>query len=646
MRPHRWPITRYQRITQICGLLIILIGGLALVGWFIDSSALKDIRANYIPMAPNTALAFILLGALLTISVSISQKSLLFIRAGATLIGLLVITRLVEYSTSADLKVDQWLFRFPSDALGLAPVGKMAFFTALTFLFVAVSLLLLTFSAHRRVMNDIAKGFSVIICFIGLAFALGYFYGAPLMYGTQSIPMALNTATAFFFSGLGLLVKASIRDLTERRQTEAALQQAHDELEARVEERTEELTQAVTTLQREVAERKAAEEALRESEQQLRMSQRLEAVGQLAGGVAHDFNNLLTVITGYSDLILTQLKEDDPLRHKADEVRKAAERAASLTRQLLAFSRKQVLQPKVLDLNSLVAEMSKMLRRLIGEDIELILALKPALARIKADPGQVEQVLMNLLVNARDAMPQGGKMVVETAQAELSEAYADMHIAVTPGQYVMLAVSDTGEGMDAETQKHIFEPFFTTKEVGKGTGLGLATVYGIVKQSGGNIWVYSEKGRGTTFKIYLPRVEEEAEHQSGGERVERLRGTETILLVEDEAMVRKLTRSILEENGYRVLEAANGEEALRLCSQYQGPIHLMVTDVVMPLMNGRELAQRMLDSCREVRVLYMSGYTDDAIVHHGVLDPSTHFLEKPFTPDALARKVREVLEKA
>jgi PAS domain S-box-containing protein len=381
----------------------------------------------------------------------------------------------------------------------------------------------------------------------------------------------------------------------------------------------------------------------REKEEQLLQSQKLESVGQLAGGIAHDFNNLLTVIGGYSEIMLRRFSQDDPLRRNTEEIKKAAERASSLTRQLLAFSRKQVLQPKVFDLNSLVTDVSKMLRRLIGEDIEFITLLRPEAGLVNADPGQIEQVLMNLVVNARDAMPRGGKITIETANVQLDKAYADMHIAVQPGKYVMLIVSDTGLGMDAEMQDHIFEPFFTTKEVGKGTGLGLSTVYGIVKQSGGNIWVYSGVGHGTTFKIYLPLAEEEVGRRKPAEPAAP-RGTETILLVEDEGTVRKLARAILEENGYHVLEAANGEEALPICEQHCGDIHLMLTDVVMPLMSGRELANRIETICPHLPVLYMSGYTDDAIVHHGVLDPGTPFLEKPFTPDALARKVREVLD--
>jgi CheY-like chemotaxis protein/two-component sensor histidine kinase len=365
----------------------------------------------------------------------------------------------------------------------------------------------------------------------------------------------------------------------------------------------------------------------------------------LAGGIAHDFNNLLTVILGYGDLTLTQLNKEDPLHRNISEVKKAAERAAGLTRQLLAFSRKQVMQPKVLDLNTVVSELEKMLRRLIGEDVGLRTALESDLGSVKADPGQIEQIIMNLAVNARDAMPQGGKLTIETTNVHLDEEYAKSHIAVIPGPYVMLAVSDTGMGMDQQTQARIFEPFFTTKVAGKGTGLGLSTVYGIVKQSGGNIWVYSELGRGTTFKIYLPRVDEGA--QKFERRVEAkgaLKGSETVLLAEDEEAVRTLARQLLEMYGYQVLEAANGGAALLICERHQEPIHLLITDVIMPEMSGRELADRLAQLRPDMKVLFMSGYTDNAIVHQRVLDEWANFIQKPFPTDALARKVRNVLD--
>jgi len=397
-------------------------------------------------------------------------------------------------------------------------------------------------------------------------------------------------------------------------------------------------------LANDLTQRKTAEKALRASEVQLQQSQKLEAIGQLAGGVAHDFNNLLTAIAGYSDLTLRRLAEEDPLRGNLTEIIKATERAASLTRQLLAFSRKQILEPKILDLNAVVKDMSRMLRRLIGEDFELVTDLAADLARVKADPGQVEQIIMNLVVNARDAMPQGGKVRIKTENVVVDETYASHHMPMQPGEYTMLAISDTGTGMDRETQSHVFEPFFTTKSAGKGTGLGLSTVYGIVKQSGGYVWVYSEVDNGTVFKVYLPRV-------SGGVRDEKsmtsttdaLRGSETILLVEDEEIVRRMARMILESSGYTVLEAGDVKDALRLCYENVSKIDLMLTDVIMPGMSGRLLAERVAVLCPDLRVIYMSGYTDDAIMRHGILEEDIVFLQKPFTRDSLLIKVREAV---
>ena len=390
--------------------------------------------------------------------------------------------------------------------------------------------------------------------------------------------------------------------------------------------------------------RKQTEEALRQSEDHLRQSQKMEAVGRLAGGVAHDFNNLMTVVMGRTELLLSRLDEGNPLRRNAEEIKRTTERAVSLTQQLLAFSRKQVLTPKVLDLNTVVANMERILRRLIGEDIDLVTVLGPALDRIKADPSQLEQVIMNLAINARDAMPSGGKLTIETANAYLDQPYARNHPSVLPGSYVMLAVSDNGTGMDSETQARIFEPFFTTKEQGKGTGLGLATVYGIVKQSGGYVWVYSEPGWGTTFKIYLPRVADRVDVAEPPPAPARAQGSETILLVEDEAGVRELTREILQMNGYTVLEAEHGPKALEVCQHYSGTIDLMVTDVVMPQMSGAELSQQAATLRPAMKVIYISGYADRAIVRHGILEADTIYLQKPFTPDALARKVREALD--
>jgi CheY-like chemotaxis protein len=361
--------------------------------------------------------------------------------------------------------------------------------------------------------------------------------------------------------------------------------------------------------------------------------------------VAHDFNNLLTIINGYAQLLIEPISPQDPRRGHLKEILTAGERAASLTRQLLAFSRRQVLEPRVLNLNSVLADVAKMLRRLIGEDVELVATLKPDLGRVKVDPGQIEQVIMNLAVNARDAMPQGGKLFVETSNVEIDANYARSHSPMMPGKYVMVAVSDTGCGMDLETQAHLFEPFFTTKEKGHGTGLGLATVYGIVKQSGGFIWVYSVPGRGSTFKIYLPVVEEALPTAEPAEvPAELAKGSETVLVVEDEGGVRSLVCEALASHGYKVLEAAGAASALEISEKYTEPIHLLLTDVVMPQTGGKELAKGFSTLHPETKVLYMSGYTDDAIVRHGILERGTSFLQKPFQPRALLLKIREVLK--
>ncbi|MCB0196702.1 MAG: PAS domain S-box protein [Anaerolineae bacterium] len=385
----------------------------------------------------------------------------------------------------------------------------------------------------------------------------------------------------------------------------------------------------------------------RQLEEQLHQAQKMEAIGQLAGGVAHDFNNLLTVITGVGQMMLDgPLDDENALRQDIEQIIAAADRATALTRHLLIFSRKQVLHPHVLDLNTLVSNLTKMLTRMIGENIHLTTYLDPHLGRVKMDPGQVDQIIINLAINARDAMPEGGQLTVETANVELDSAYAQRHFEVVAGSYVMLAISDSGHGMDTATKAHIFEPFFTTKEPGRGTGLGLATVHGIVKQSSGHIWLYSEPEQGTTFKIYLPRVESTVGTVlSPPVPIEALNGSETIMLVEDEAQVQDLTRRILEQAGYTVVTARQGQAALHLAQQSTAPFHLLVTDVILPGgMNGQQLAEAVTAVRPGIKVLYISGYTNNVIMRHGVLDPDKEFLEKPFTPEALRRKVRAVLD--
>lgn len=397
---------------------------------------------------------------------------------------------------------------------------------------------------------------------------------------------------------------------------------------------------------RDITARKRAEETREKLEEQLRTSQKMEAIGSLAGGVAHDFNNLLSVIQSYTGYALDAVREGDPIKDDLLEVKKAGERAVALTRQLLAFSRKQMLQPVQLNLNQIAAGVETMLQRILGEDIDLVQTLAPDLGLTLADPGQLEQVIMNLVVNARDAMPEGGKLTIETSNVEIDAEYAARHVAVIPGPYVSLVVADTGCGMDQEAKARLFEPFFTTKE--KGTGLGLSTVYGIVRQSGGHVWVYSEPGLGTTFKVYLPRSITATEANTittpSTVPMRSTAGSETILVVEDDEALCKVAKRSLDAAGYTVLAAADGDKALQICARYAGDIHLLVTDVVMPRMGGRALAQELSKRRPALKVLYMSGYTDCAIVHHGVLDAGTRFLGKPFTEAELTRKVRNVLD--
>ncbi len=468
----------------------------------------------------------------------------------------------------------------------------------------------------------------------------------------QDAPQAIVLNSIPYICGLnflGMLIGYSI-EMTARqnfllinnlRMTEEALRESHCLLEKRVQDRTEELERANRAM---VADRKEK----RKLEEQFRQAQKMEAVGRLAGGVAHDFNNLMSIIIGYSDIALLDMAPDEPLRKNLEEIKKAGESATAVTRQLLAFSRKQILQVKIVNLNEIIAGIDKMLRRLIGEDVEVRAMLALKLRPIEADPGQMEQVLLNLVVNARDVMPQGGQLLIETQNITIDgKLHASQGFQIEPGPYVLLSVKDSGCGMDQQTKSQIFEPFFTTKEKGRGTGLGLATVYGIVKQSRGYIWVDSEPGQGTTFKLYFPvattpvSVSPEIITPAVAEN---LKGTETLVLVEDDVSLRELVRKTLEQYGYRVMEAQSGAAAIETITKYDGLISLLVTDVVMPEMNGREVAMRAQTLRPDLKVLYMSGYTDDAIAHHGVLETGVNFIEKPFTAKALAAQIRKVLD--
>jgi PAS domain S-box-containing protein len=428
-----------------------------------------------------------------------------------------------------------------------------------------------------------------------------------------------------------------MRDISRRKRADDELRVYRERLELLVEERTADLLSANSRLVREMAEREALEE-------QFRQAQKMEAIGRLAGGVAHDFNNLLTAIMGYTGLLLDEAADDSPTQHDLLEVLKAAKHATALTQQLLAFSRKQVLQPRVISLNSVIGEMEMLLRRLIGEDIDLIINLRPNIGQVRADAGQIQQVVMNLVVNARDAVGRGGRIQIETANVELDELYARTHVEAMPGKYVMIAVSDTGKGIDQTTMPHLFEPFFTTKERGKGTGLGLATIHGIVKQSGGQIYVYSEPGQGATFKIYLPLTDGAPEVAVQEPRPPALRtGSETILLIEDDEGIRELIQRLLSQQGYTVLLARHTDEAVRIAAE-AGPIDLLISDVVVPgSLTSHEVAGQLIQRQPSLRVLYISGYTDDDIASRGMINPEVNFLQKPFTARVLIDKIHELM---
>jgi PAS domain S-box-containing protein len=450
----------------------------------------------------------------------------------------------------------------------------------------------------------------------------------------------------------GVLVFSAVRDITIQKQAQNELRQAKEGLETRVRERTAELVEANEALQAEIVQRELArrqrdteQERSRRLEEQLLLTQKMEAIGRLAGGIAHDFNNLLGVILGNTEMMLKSGALAAPQAERVEQIKMAADEAASVTRQLLAFARQQVSEPQVLDLNVVLTDLEPLLRRIVEENVRLDMVRTRDLGVVKIDRSQLSQVILNLVANARDAMGRGGQLTIETCNAYLGEAYAHEHVDVVPGPYVQLSVTDSGAGMDKETVSRIFEPFFTTKEKGAGSGLGLATVYGIVRQSGGHIWVYSESGRGTTFKIYLPRVsglEQAAAATAPGE--EATNGSETILLVEDSKLLAKVTGDFLVSNGYKVLLAAEASEALHIASEFRGRIHLLLTDVVMPHMNGRELSERLAEQRPDLKVLFMSGHTAGVISQNALLEPDVAFIEKPFTQEALGRRIRQLLE--
>ena len=900
-------IISFKFLSQLCGIIAAALGILAIMGWLMGWRTLSSIRADYIPMAPNTALSFIVLGISLCALITEKKQGLKLSKIGATVIFVLSLIRFAEFSVNINLNVDRWIFQAPSEKLGLIPVGQMALPTTINFLFASAALFLASSLKKHWIMGGAERLLSVATTLIGLAFSLGYIYSAPLLYGGTTIPMVLNTAIAFFVLGMGLVINNQSHDVAERKRAAEALRKAHDELEVRVAERTAELVQVNEELRAEIIERRHAEEALQESEnkfrdlseksivgvyliqdgvfkyanpklaeifgytidelidkrgpedlvlpedwpiveenlrkrisgeiesinydfrgitknketiyvevygtrttyggrpavigtllditvrkkaeavraflanitehatdaiegidldtnivswnsgaetlfgysahevigrphsfivpkeaqeacrerfkkatlegsvraeterikkdgrrfpvemtltalkdekaehtgfvcitrditerkkleEQLRQAQKLEAIGQLAGGVAHDFNNILSGIIGFGSLVEMNMKEDDPNRAHLKEILKAGERAAQLTKSLLAFSRKQIIDLKPQNLNEIIKGVESFLRRIIGEDIELkaILTPPPSAPPLKirggrgsyvseeeigdltvlADRGQIEQVLMNLAANARDALPNGGDLIIETKQVGLDVEFIKRHGYGEAGIYALLTVTDSGTGMDEKTRERIFEPFFTTKELGRGTGLGLAMVYGIIKQHDGFINVYSEPEKGTTFKIYLPLIKSAVEESVGATPAAYPKGgTETVLVAEDDQAVRKLTMNVLERFGYKVIAAEDGEEAIKKFKENKKEIQLLLLDVIMPKKNGKEVYEEIKKINPRIKTIFLSGYTANLIHKKGILEEGLNFMLKPVSPKELLKKVRETLDR-
>jgi signal transduction histidine kinase len=486
---------------------------------------------------------------------------------------------------------------------------------------------------------------SILALFLGLIAAAYFFIHPRYSVLISELEHQVGLVIYVFAGGCSILLCESLRAARSKAETTSlALQESNEHLELRVRQRTGELSQANTELQSEILERKQTEESLRRSQQQVRKLQELEAVGKLAGGMAHEFNNLLTTISGYSEIILNSQKPDDPFFPPVREIRKASNRAAVLVDQLLAFSRKQIISPKNIDLNAVVTSVAKVLQHSLGRDVQLIIRLE-SVGRVRVDPARMEQAIINLVDNARDAMPRGGTLTIQTRNIDTREAISSKHSDASPGPFVLLAVVDTGHGMDEKTKASIFDPFFTTKEVGKGIGMGLPYVYGTVKQANGLIEVESEPEKGAAFKIFLPMIDNASTQNDMEKTPNPGQGTETVLLVEDEELVRGFCRTILETNGYEVLEARNGESALVLCQQHEGPIHLLLTDLLMPLMKGRELAERLISLRPEMKVLFMSGTIADEAMRQKLSEDRVPYLQRPFSPTSLARSVREVLNR-
>ncbi len=665
------PYKVYRTIARCGSILLMLLGILVLLGWVFHVGVLTSVLPGRITMKANTAIGFLFLGISLFLSTRSRQSrgTQLSCAISASIVISLGLLTLLEYLFHADLGIDQLLFR---DVAQLSYPGRMAHITAFNFCIAGCSVLLLAFSEKQA---RLSQGLAAVTGLSAVFAIIGYLYGVPLLYGSiEYTSMALHTGIGFLIGSLSVLFCRPDHGLmsvltspypggwlARKLLPVAALAPSalgalciHSRLfasDVRLGIASLVVAQIVLfaamvwglafVLNRSEAEKAVAQDALARSEKLLQQSQKMEAIGLLAGGVAHDFNNLLAVINGYSDLLLERPDLPSTDRRSLEQIKQAGTSAASLTRQLLMLSRQQVVEPVVLNINQTVGNLDKMLRRLIKENIEFSFVLDPQLDRVKADPGQIEQIVLNLVVNARDAMPGGGTLRIQTKNVERFAPQAAL--GTLPGRFVLLEVTDTGSGMDQQTQAHIFEPFFTTKPVGKGTGLGLATVYGIVKQSNGHIEVQSTLGRGSSFQVYLPsEAQASTAAEPGKEAADAVFSGETVLVVEDAEPLRLLICEALKSSGCTVLSAPEAQEALRILNQQKGVIHMLVTDVIMPGMNGPALAKQVRELRPGIKILYMTGYSGE-FVRSDMLIPGVSFIQKPFTPADLRRKIRKML---